>query len=760
MKRISLVAAVLALAAAAPAGELPANKWVSMKEPAAGVQMLGWDEIRYAPELGGVLMWGAYRSYTSENQNALWLYRFKENRWHLLHLNLFFVRSEMCSDGGHTSGRMTYDRERKILVYNGMISMSRNDWYRTWAFDPRALVGWDARPPSPTPRQKCDGASVYVPAAKRTLQHYGNAGTWLYGAAANRWAWPVPPGKGPAGTCAEAVWDPKRKRVLVFGGSAGQYSGKSFTTYNALWAYDLAAKSWKKLAPKNPPPARGWPQMALSTAADIVLMSNGTTGTRSKHGVVESHRDTWVLDLKKLKWKQIKNAATPSAGVRNHMAYDPASDVFLMVGRRKLNYGYSCGVYAFRYQGEEPAKPQSLKTEPVPTYDLKKLPAPEGRWKSLSTGPLAALEGWCFWPSLASKGDELLLAFAECPEKFHDVGWDVRVFRGAGGAWTELKGPVVPKGWSSQTPAAAFDAKGRPLVISQAYRAWKGTTLNAARFEGGAWKPLAAPIKGVIPAFPALVGNKGKPTLAHEVHVTGGDYRGTAVFAFELDGGRWKPLAGGKPMSVIEPHRVRARWAQLQRDSKGRLVLAWQEHKPDWGGKTATPERVHVRRLEGGKWTELGRAVPISNPKARAVTYAMKLHNGEPVTAICEGTDGGRAKLHVRAWKGSGWQLLGSGPLNVLGKGSGALKPALVSDGKNLYVAWPEFLPGRPPLLFVKKWDGARWTLIGGPLNAAPGKGSAHRPALAVLGGKPAVAWTEHVPCGPRMRKVCVKVLR
>ena len=96
----------------------------------------------------------------------------------------------------------------------------------------------------------------------------------------------------------------------------------------------------------------------------------------------------------------------------------------------------------------------------------------------------------------------------------------------------------------------------------------------------------------------------------------------------------------------------------------------------------------------------------------------------------------------------------------MLGKGSGALKPALVSEGKDLYVAWPEFLPGRPPLLFVKKWDGARWTLVGGPLNNAPGKGSAHRPALAVLKGKPAVAWTEHVPRSSGMRRVYVKALR
>src|SRR5947209_7166579 len=34
--------------------------------------------------------------------------------------------------------------------------------------------------------------------------------------------------------------------------------------------------------------------------------------------------------------------------------------------------------------------------------------------------------------------------------------------------------------------------------------------------------------------------------------------------------------------------------------------------------------------------------------------------------------------------------------------------PAITSDGKNVFVAWPEYLPNRPPLLFAKKWDGSR----------------------------------------------------
>ena len=86
-------------------------------------------------------------------------------------------------------------------------------------------------------------------------------------------------------------------------------------------------------------------------------------------------------------------------------------------------------------------------------------------------------------------------------------------------------------------------------------------------------------------------------------------------------------------------------------------------------------------------------AAGIRRDVARAFSYAMALHKGEPVVAVCEGVDGGRARLHVRLWKNGAWQGLGNGPLNVLGEKGGALKPALISDGKNLYVAWPELQP-------------------------------------------------------------------
>ncbi|KKL52704.1 hypothetical protein LCGC14_2282790, partial [marine sediment metagenome] len=286
-------------------------------------------------------------------------------------------------------------------------------------------------------------------------------------------------------------------------------------------------------------------------------------------------------------------------------------------------------------------------------------------------------------------------------------------------------------------------------------RPWKGTNVTVKRFADGAWKPVGErPSWAYLPALSAgakalAVGWQYNPQKSH----------GVAPAVAMLAGDDWKQVGDHESLCVRDGRRTRERFLSLAWDAKDRLIAAWQEHKPDARGKTATPERIQVRRLDDGKWVKLGDAATRAD-RARAVSYAMTVHGDAPVVAACEGADAGRAKLSVRIWQGGKWVKLGDGPLNVLGKGGGALKPTLASDGKVLYVAWPEFLPGRRPLLFVKQWDGRKWTLIGGPLNAAPGKGAAHRPTMAIMGGKPVVAWTEYDPDSGRMRQVRIKRLK
>jgi PKD repeat protein len=755
---LALAGILLLAATPAFAATLTPNQWTAMNEPPMGVQLLGWDEIRYAPEMEGILFYGAFRSFTSENQNAVWLYRYKENRWRLLQINLFDTRSEMDCDGGHSSGKMIYDQNRKALVYGGLVSMGRNDRARTWIFDPRALVGWDANPTA-TPGIAYDGASAYLPPSKKCFQYAAGAGTWLYDATADVWSKLAATG-GPPGTT-DVVFDPKGNRILAFGGAAGYYGGAAFTTYNDLWAFDLTAQTWSKLTTTNPPPTRGWPQMALSTASNVLMISGGFSGAMDANGNYQGRTDTWVLDLSTLAWTQLANAAAPSTSYSNHMAYDPVNDVFLMASGQtptNLGYGYQCAMYALKYQGPQGNNVPTPPVNPVPAYDFSKLPKPTNNWTSVGTGNISAVNGWALRPSLASTGTKLLLGFSEYdpPGKYQTEGCYVYAFEYSGSSWTKLGTSVSDLNAFSQMPSACYDSTGKPVISYQSMIPWQGSAVVTKSFAG-TWTSVGALTSEPGVGFSSLAGDTtlGIAWQAHPQYT-----KGIATYVATLGATGWMQPAAGGPLNVGDPTATRGQFPALIHDGQDRLVVAWSEQQAGYEGENATPERIHVRRLENNAWTALATDNPVASPSTRVFSFALGLYNGNPVIASCEGTDGGTAQLIVRAWNGNAWTQLGSSALNVLGSGSGALKPALVSSGTSLYVAWPEFLPNCPPLLFVKQWDGAKWTMAGGPLNSAPGTGAVHTPAMSTLNGIPVVAWSEHDFEGSTLRQIFVKMLQ
>jgi len=51
-------------------------------------------------------------------------------------------------------------------------------------------------------------------------------------------------------------------------------------------------------------------------------------------------------------------------------------------------------------------------------------------------------------------------------------------------------------------------------------------------------------------------------------------------------------------------------------------------------------------------------------------------------------------------------------------------------------------------------------TYVEGQLSEQPGKGAVHHPVMAILNGKPVVAWTEHAPGSDRLRRLFIKALK
>ncbi|EKD23859.1 MAG: Kelch repeat-containing protein [uncultured bacterium] len=84
-----------------------------------------------------------------------------------------------------------------------------------------------------------------------TTQYLGDL--WTYNAGPNSWTKLVPSGTPP---CArnnhDAVWDPVRSRLYIFGGS-GETPCTGYM--NDLWAYDVATNAWINLGPTGTKPA-------------------------------------------------------------------------------------------------------------------------------------------------------------------------------------------------------------------------------------------------------------------------------------------------------------------------------------------------------------------------------------------------------------------------------------------------------------------------------------------------------------------------
>jgi len=72
-------------------------------------------------------------------------------------------------------------------------------------------------------------------------------------------------------------------------------------------------------------------------------------------------------------------------------------------------------------------------------------------------------------------------------------------------------------------------------------------------------------------------------------------------------------------------------------------------------------------------------------------------------------------------------------------------EPTVASDGISAYVAWDEYYPNTPVFqrqVFVKKWDGTSWHLMGGALNAAA-TNAATNARIVLVNGTPYVTWLE-----------------
>jgi hypothetical protein len=158
---------------------------------------------------------------------------------------------------------------------------------------------------------------------------------------------------------------------------------------------------------------------------------------------------------------------------------------------------------------------------------------------------------------------------------------------------------------------------------------------------------------------------------------------------------------------------------------------------------TTTPQ-IQCAQWNGSSWSRFGSSSMNQSTSSWASDPTITYAGGKFYVGWTERTTAGLNKVYVCRWEGSSCTQLGGGALNNSLLTGWAAHPSLGTDGTNVFVAWEEQLaPGQYSKGYVKKWDGASWSPVGGPLNADPINGSVEGITIAFAQGAPTAIWAE-----------------
>jgi hypothetical protein len=170
-----------------------------------------------------------------------------------------------------------------------------------------------------------------------------------------------------------------------------------------------------------------------------------------------------------------------------------------------------------------------------------------------------------------------------------------------------------------------------------------------------------------------------------------------------------------------------------------RLQVAWVEGT-----------HVYAAHLEGTTWVQDGGALEVETDTGIALGHLnnhveLAFDGDTPYVAWSERHAQGY-RVHVRRWNGTSWVLIGG---QVQAANQDAYLPSLAIHDGTPYVAY-QCLTGCDTGsrdIYVRRWTGAEWELVGGLLDLYPNLDS-NNPKLTFLGGAPVVAYRQDLVNG------------
>jgi hypothetical protein len=195
----------------------------------------------------------------------------------------------------------------------------------------------------PAPPARAGHVAVYDPLRRRMLVFGGGepAPPWsLYNdvwslslTGIPAWTQLLPTGPQPTGQAGSAVYDPVRDRMLVY---EADWNNAERNWESAVWALALSGTpNWTRLSPAGAPPLPRW---RISEAYDpvrdrIVVFSGESTDYRGP-GISPYYYDVWALELSdSLSWVPLAfSSGVPSGRAGHTLVYDPGRDQIIVFG--------------------------------------------------------------------------------------------------------------------------------------------------------------------------------------------------------------------------------------------------------------------------------------------------------------------------------------------------------------------------------------------------------------------------------------------
>jgi hypothetical protein len=209
----------------------------------------------------------------------------------------------------------------------------------------------------------------------------------------------------------------------------------------------------------------------------------------------------------------------------------------------------------------------------------------------------------------------------------------------------------------------------------------------------------------------------------------------------------------GNPLEFRRGTSTRVGDRALALDRTGNPTMVWQEAAPSGGAW------IVVGRWNGSDWEIFGNEDPRSRPTGFDGVIALD-NAGNPTVAWAEDVDNtprnyAKLQIYVKRWVGGEWQIIGGAGLGV-NSALSASNPSMALDSSGRpTVSWIEYDVepfDRTGNAYVKRWNGATWELLGNaPLNGVPGNTPSDTSVSLDASGNPVVAISETGADGTRL---------